>query len=82
MAQQRPRDRVLIAPRITSLQWQSRRLMAQLSAHVSPVCALTHRGSTPLHFAACAKKNPLQACQALLDGGGDTEVSRGQGMGW
>lgn len=56
--------------------------MAQLSAHVSPVCALTHRGSTPLHFAACAKKNPLQACQALLDGGGDTEVSRGQGMGW
>lgn len=45
------------------------------------LCALTHRGSTPLHFAACAKKNAMQACQALLDGGADTEVRPGR-VGW
>lgn len=33
------------------------------------------RGSTPLHFAAGAKDNAIEACQVLLDAGADPEVA-------
>lgn len=32
------------------------------------------RGQTPLHFAASAKRDPLAACKALLDGGADPDA--------
>ncbi|GIL69469.1 hypothetical protein Vretimale_13583 [Volvox reticuliferus] len=32
------------------------------------------RGSTPLHFAASAKRHPRAVCQILLDAGADTEA--------
>lgn len=37
------------------------------------------RGSTPLHFAANAKRNALLVCQALLQAGADTKRIDGTG---
>lgn len=37
------------------------------------------RGSTPLHFAACAKKNTRAACELLLEHDADTDAVDMQG---
>lgn len=33
-----------------------------------------HRGATPLHFAAAAKRNAAEACEVLLAAGADPNV--------
>lgn len=59
--------------------------IASLWGHVDTIKALLRlgsdanientRGSMPLHFAAGAKENAKEACQALLDAGADPEVA-------
>lgn len=36
-----------------------------------PLSSLCCRGSTPLHFAAAAKQNPLAVCKLLIAAGAD-----------
>ena len=38
------------------------------------------RGSTPLHFAAAAKRRALEACRLLLDAGADDGLSDQMGQ--
>lgn len=47
-----------------------------ISASGAPAfsASCSHRGSTPLHFAAAAKRNALMACQALLRAGADPKT--------
>ncbi|GLC46083.1 hypothetical protein PLESTM_001823500 [Pleodorina starrii] len=47
------------------------KVLIELGANVN---ITNSRGSTPLHFAASAKRDPLTVCQLLLDAGADTEA--------